>query len=346
VSFLLDPFASGFLLRALLGGVLVAVLCGVVGTWVVLRGMAFLGEAMAHGLLPGVAIAALLGLPPVLGAAVSAGVMTAGVGLVARRPRSSPDVTIGLFYVGMLALGVIIVSRSRSFATDLTAILFGDVLAIGEGDLLLLAVALAVVLVLVVVFHRPFVALAFDERVAASLGLRPRLAHVVLVGLVTLVVVASYQAVGSLLVVGLLLAPAAAAGHWTRGIPATMALAAVLGAVAVVIGLLVSWYGATAAGASIAAASVGLVAVSAALRAGVARLAARSGAALAAVPAAAAAPVAAAAGFDSDPAATAAAACDSSSAAASASVPLAAAAVSDSASAASSAADTKEPSHP
>lgn len=272
MPFLLDPFASGFLLRALLGGVLVAALCGVVGTWVVVRGMAFLGEAMAHGLLPGVALATLLGLPPVLGAAVSAGVMTAGVGLIGRRPRSSPDTTIGLFYVGMLALGVIVVSRSRSFATDLTAILFGDVLAIGEDDIVLLVAALAAVLALVVVFHRSFVALAFDQRVAATLGLRPRLAHVVLVGLVTLAVVASYQAVGSLLVVGLLLAPAAAAGHWARTIPATMTLAAALGALAVVIGLLVSWHASTAAGASIAAASVALVVVSAAARAAVDRL--------------------------------------------------------------------------
>ncbi|KZX19701.1 zinc ABC transporter permease AztB [Rathayibacter tanaceti] len=272
MPFLLDPFASGFLLRALLGGVLVAALCGVVGTWVVQRGMAFLGEAMGHGLLPGVAIATLLGLPPVIGAAVSASVMTAGVGVLGRRRRSSPDTTIGLFYVGMLALGVIIVSRSRSFATDLTAILFGDVLAIGESDLLLLAAALATVLVVVAVFHRAFVALAFDERVATTLGLHPRRAHVVLVGLVTLAVVASYQAVGSLLVVGLLLAPAAAAGHWARSIPSTMALAAGVGAVAVLLGLLVSWHASTAAGASIAAASVALVVVSSGVRVGVDRL--------------------------------------------------------------------------
>jgi ABC-type Mn2+/Zn2+ transport system permease subunit len=262
VTLLLDPFATGFMLRALLGGVLVAALCAVVGTWVVIRGMAFLGEAMAHGVLPGVALAALLGLPPVLGAAVSASVMTTGISLASRRARLSQDTAIGLLFVAMLSLGVIIVSRSRSFATDLTAILFGDVLAITWADIARLAVAVAVALMLCAVFHRPFVAMSFDPLIAETMRLRPKLAHLVLVGLVTLVVVASYQAVGSLLVVGLLLAPAVAAGHWMRRIPTTMALAAVFGAAAVVAGLLVSWYAATAAGASIAACSVALALLS------------------------------------------------------------------------------------
>jgi len=273
VSFLLEPFTADFMVRALVGGMLVAALCGVVGTWVVIRGMAFLGEAMAHGLLPGVATAALLGLPPVLGAAVSATIMTAGVGLVTRRARISQDTSIGLLFVAMLSIGVIIVSRSRSFATDLTAILFGDVLAIRLPDLVFLGVALAATLAVAAAFHRRFVALAFDPRVARTLGLRPRLAQVVLVGLVTLVVVASYQAVGSLLVVGLLLAPAVAAGHWTRRIPGTMALAVAFGCTAVAVGLLVSWHASTAAGASIAACSVALAAVSAVVHAAATRTA-------------------------------------------------------------------------
>ena len=273
MSFLLEPFTADFMVRALVGGMLVAALCGVVGTWVVIRGMAFLGEAMAHGLLPGVATAALLGLPPVLGAAVSATIMTAGVGLVTRRARISQDTSIGLLFVAMLSIGVIIVSRSRSFATDLTAILFGDVLAIRLPDLVFLGVALAATLAVTAAFHRRFVALAFDPRVARTLGLRPRLAQVVLVGLVTLVVVASYQAVGSLLVVGLLLAPAVAAGHWTRRIPSTMALAVAFGCTAVAVGLLVSWHASTAAGASIAACSVALAAVSAVVHAAATRTA-------------------------------------------------------------------------
>jgi zinc/manganese transport system permease protein len=266
VLILAEPFSTDFMARALLGGVLVAVVCAVVGTWVVIRGMAFLGEAMAHGMLPGVATASLLGLPAIAGAAVSAAVMSLGVGLVSRRGRLSQDTSIGLLFVGMLSLGVIIVSHSRSFAVDLTAILFGDILAISDGDIVTLAVALAVTLAVALVFHRSFVALAFDPRVAHTLRLRPRLAQTMLVALVTLAVVASYGAVGSLLVVGLLIAPAVAAGHWARGIPGTMLLAAALGSVAVLLGLVVSWHAATAAGASIAFVSVAIAALSSAVR--------------------------------------------------------------------------------
>ncbi|PZE89059.1 metal ABC transporter permease [Curtobacterium sp. MCLR17_039] len=265
MTWLTDPFSVDFMVRALVGGSLAAVLCAVVGTWVLVRGMAFLGEALSHGMLPGVAIATLTGIPPVLGAAVSAGVMVLGVGALRRRARLSYDTSIGLLFVGMLALGVIIVSSSRSFATDVTAILFGDVLAVTRADVGGLALAAAVALAVAVAFHRPFTALAFDTRKATTLGLHPRLAEVVLIGLVTLAVVASYRAVGTLLVVGLLLAPAAAARAWTRHVASTMLLGAGIGAAAVLVGLLVSWHAGTAAGASIAAVAVGSVVVSRAL---------------------------------------------------------------------------------
>jgi zinc/manganese transport system permease protein len=262
VTSLLDPLSADFMVRALLGGSLCAVICAVVGTWVVIRGMAFLGEALAHGMLPGVALATLLGVPVILGAAGSAVVMGLGVGFLARRGRLSHDTSIGLFFVGMLAAGVIIISHSRSFATDATAILFGDVLAIGPREIQLLAAALILTLLVAVIFHRSFVALAFDRRIAQVMGLRPRLAQVLLVGLVTLAVVASYQAVGALLVIGLLLAPAVAAASWTTRVPSTMLLAAVIGTFAVACGLLASWYLGTAAGASIALAAICCAALS------------------------------------------------------------------------------------
>ena len=271
MAWLLDPFTLPFMQRALAGGLLAAVLCAVVGTWVVVRGMAFLGEALAHGMLPGVAVATLAGWPPVVGAAISAGVMSVGVGAVARRARLSHDTAIGLLFAGMLALGVVIVSRSRSFATDVTSILFGDVLAIRPGDLARLAVALVVLLVVSVLLHRPFVALAFDARTAATLRLRPRLAHVAMVLLVAGAVVTSYQALGALLVVALLLAPAAAARQWTRRLPPTMVLGALLGAAAVLAGLLLSWHAGTAGGASIALCAVALVGLSVGARALVGR---------------------------------------------------------------------------
>lgn len=266
MSWLLDPLSTAFVVRALTGGVLVALICGIVGTWVVIRGMAFLGEAIGHGMLPGVAIATVLGLPVLVGGAVSAVAMSAAIGALQRRGRLSYDTSIGLLFVGMLSLGVIIVSHSRTFATDATAMLFGDILAVDAGDIALLAAALVVTCVVAAVFHRAFVASAFDRRIAHTLGLRPRLAQLALVGLVTLAVVSSYQAVGSLLVVGLLLAPAVAARPWTTRIPATMVLAGAIGVLSVLVGLLVSWNAGTAAGASIAGSAILLAALSAAVR--------------------------------------------------------------------------------
>ncbi|RKT36153.1 zinc/manganese transport system permease protein/manganese/iron transport system permease protein [Microbacterium sp. AG1240] len=266
---LFAPFALDFVQRAFAGGALVAILCGVVGTWVIARGMAFLGEALAHGMLPGVAVATVLGAPVLVGGALSAVAMSLGIAAVQRRGRLSYDTSIGLLFVAMLALGVIVISHSGSFATDATSILFGDILAIAPIDLALLAGATVVGLIVAAAFHRPLVALALDPRIASVLGLRPRLAQAALVGLVTLAVVASYQAVGSLLVVGLLLAPAVAASAWTTRIPTRMLLAAVLGVVAVFAGLLVSWHAATAAGASIAAAAIAFAALSGAARAAV-----------------------------------------------------------------------------
>jgi zinc/manganese transport system permease protein len=249
-------------MRALLGGALVATICGVVGTWVVIRGMAFLGEAIGHGMLPGVALATVVGAPVMLGGAASAIAMSALIGMLQRRGRLSYDTSIGLLFVAMLSLGVIVVSHSRTYATDATAMLFGDILAISRGDLAALLVAAIVALVVAAVLHRSFVAAAFDPRIATTLGLRPQLAQLALVALVTLAVVSSYQAVGSLLVVGLLLAPAVAAGPWTTSIPARMAVATCFGWLAVLAGLLCSWHLGTAAGASIAAAAIALAVTS------------------------------------------------------------------------------------
>lgn len=267
VTFLTDPFTAAFMLRALTGGVLVAVLCAVVGTWVVTRGMAFLGEAMAHGVLPGVAVATLVGAPALIGAAVSATLMSLGVSVVQRRWKLSADTSIGLLFVASLALGVVIISGSGSFATDATAILFGDILAVRAEQIVALAVATVVTLLLAAGFHRSFVALAVDPRQAQLLGLRPRLAQAVLIGLVALAVVSAYQAVGSLLVLGMLIGPAVAAGHWTARLQTTMALAAGIGAVAVWAGLLISWHAGTAAGATVALVAVLAAPISAAVRA-------------------------------------------------------------------------------
>ncbi|MEJ1202366.1 MULTISPECIES: zinc ABC transporter permease AztB [unclassified Streptomyces] len=258
MEWLTAPFEVAFVQRALWAGILVSAICALAGTWVVLRGMAFLGDAMSHGLLPGVAVASLLGGNLLVGAVVSAAVMTAGVTALGRTPRLSQDTGIGLLFVGMLSLGVIIVSRSQSFAVDLTGFLFGDVLAVRESDLTLLGAALLLALAVSVLGHRAFLALAFDERKARTLGLRPRLAHAVLLGLLALAIVASFHIVGTLLVLGLLIAPPAAALPWARSVSGVMVLAAVLGAAATFGGLLLSWHLSTAAGATVSALAVGL----------------------------------------------------------------------------------------
>ncbi|MGH8877885.1 MAG: zinc ABC transporter permease AztB [Stackebrandtia sp.] len=256
MEWLLAPVVVGFVARALLAGLLVSALCALAGTWVVLRGMAFLGDAMSHGMLPGVALAALLGGNLFLGASAGAITMALEVSALTRSSRLSRDTSIGLLFAGMLSIGVILISHSKSFAVDLTAFLFGDVLAVRRTDLLLLAIALAVALVLAALGHRAFVALAFDRRKAATLGLRPQAANVLLSALLTLALVASFQVVGTLLVFGLLVAPPAAMTMWARRIPAIMIGAAVLGGLATLAGLLISWHFDTAAGASIAATAV------------------------------------------------------------------------------------------
>lgn len=266
MEWLTAPFEVSFVQRAFWGGVLVSLVCALAGTWIVLRGMAFLGDAMAHGMLPGIALASVLGWNPLAGAAISAGAMALGMTALSRSPRLSQDTGIGLLFAGMLSLGVIIVSRSNSFAVDLTGFLFGDVLAVREQDIRFLVVALVIAAVVAALGHRAFVALAFDRRVAHTLGLRPGLAHAVLLGLVTLAIVASFHVVGTLLVFGLLIAPPAAAVVWARRIPMIMLGAAALGCAATATGLVVSWHWGTAAGATIAAAAVAFFFVSVAAK--------------------------------------------------------------------------------
>jgi ABC-type Mn2+/Zn2+ transport system permease subunit len=263
MDWLLDPFQVSFVRQALWAGILVSLLCALAGTWVVLRGMAFLGDAMSHGMLLGVALASLAGVNVLIGGLLSAGGMALGVSVLSRSPRLSQDTSIGLLFAGMLSLGVIVVSHSQSFAVDLTAFLFGDVLAVRGQDLAGLGLALAVTAATAVLGHRLFVALAFDARKAHTLGLRPRLAHVLLLGVVTVAIVASFHIVGTLLVFGLLIGPPAAAALWARRVPMIMLGAALLGIASTVAGLVVSWHAGTAAGATIAAVAVALFFLSA-----------------------------------------------------------------------------------
>ena len=251
-----DAFGSEITQRALIGGLVTATMTSLIGTWVVVRGLAFFGDAMAHGVLPGIALAAVWGLDLTLGAAVSAVVMVLGINLVHRTTRLSDDTGIGLLFVGMLALGVVIISRQNSFSGDLTGFLFGDVLGVSDGEILLGVVALVVTVLGVIIGHRPFLALSIDASKAATLGFRPQAAHVAMLALLSLTVVTSFRVVGTLLVFGLLVAPPATAVLLVRRVPVAMAVAVGFGWTAVVTGLVVSYHADTAASATVAGVAV------------------------------------------------------------------------------------------
>jgi ABC-type Mn2+/Zn2+ transport system permease subunit len=229
----------------------VALACAVVGTFVVLRGLAFIGDALAHGVLPGIAGATLLGLPGIGGALVGAAAMIAGVNVVRRRSRLSGDTAIGLLFVGMLALGVVIVSRSDSFSGDLTRILFGEVLGISWSDLWVQLGAAVAVAIVAAVCARPFLLLSFDREQARVAGFSAELYEWLMLGMVALTVVVSFRTVGTLLVFGMLIAPPATAALVARRIGAMMAGAALVGVLCVAAGLLLSYHYDLAAGASI-----------------------------------------------------------------------------------------------
>ena len=256
ITWFSEAFSPDLMQRALLAGLLASAACAVVGTWVVLRGLTFLGDALAHGVVPGLALAVLWGFSPIVGAFVAALAMSGAVTLVTRRARVREDTGIGLLFVGMLALGVVIISRSASFTTDVTALLFGDVLGVTVADLRGQALGVAVVVAASTILYRPFLALTFNEEKAATLGLRPGLAHFALLALLATAIVASFQAIGTLLVFGLLIGPPATAGLVVRRVPLVMLTAVALGALAVVLGLALSYHHDTAGGATIAGVAV------------------------------------------------------------------------------------------
>jgi ABC-type Mn2+/Zn2+ transport system permease subunit len=255
-NFFADAFASDITRRALVGGLIAATTTSLIGTWVVLRGLAFFGDAVAHGVLPGIALAAVWGFDLTLGAMISAVVMVFGINLVHRTTRLGDDTGIGLLFVGMLALGVVIISRADSFAGDLTSFLFGDVLGVRDAEIQLGLAALAVTIVGLVLGHRSFLALAVNRDKAETLGLRPGLAHAVMLTLLALAVVASFRVVGTLLVFGLMVAPPATAVLLVRRIPVAMVVAVGFGWLSVVLGLAISYHADTAASATMAGTAV------------------------------------------------------------------------------------------
>jgi len=256
MSFLIEAFEPAFMQRALIGSLIAVVATSLVGTWIVLRGLSFLGDALAHGVIPGVALAVLWGFNPALGAFLSALVMSGLVTFVSNRTPVRDDTAIGLLFVGMLALGVVIVSKAGSFKTDVTAILFGDALGITTRDIQTQIIYTSIVVVLTGFLYRPFLALTFNQMKAQTLGMRPRMAQAALLGLLSLSIVASFQSIGTLLVFGLLVAPPATASLLVKRVPLIMAVSVLLGSLSVVAGLVISFHHGTAGGATMAGISV------------------------------------------------------------------------------------------
>lgn len=240
MEFLQDLMNYEFLQKALVTSIMVGIICGVIGSFIVLRGMALMGDAISHAVLPGVAISYMLGINFFYGAVVT-GVLTAlGIGIISQNSRIKNDSSIGLVFSAMFALGIILITVAQS-ATDLTQILFGNVLSVRTSDMIITLIVGAVVLLAVFLFYKELLVSSFDETMAAAYGLKVRMIHYGIMVLLTLVTVASLQTVGVILVVAMLITPAATAYLLTNRLSTMIFLAAFFGAASSVIGLYISF---------------------------------------------------------------------------------------------------------
>ncbi len=251
IEFLTAPFEFGFMQRALLGGVLVAAICALVGTYVVLRGLAFVGDALAHAAFPGVVIAYLLKGNIYLGALLFALATALAVGLVSRHGRVSHDTAIGILFAGAFALGVLLMSMIQGYTVDLFSFLFGNVLGISERELWLVAFLGGGVALTISVFYKELLLLSFDPTVAEAMGYPVQAFNYLLLGLIAVTIVISIQAVGIILVVALLVTPSATAYLLSQRFFRMMVLGVLLAALAAVVGLYLSYYLNVASGAAI-----------------------------------------------------------------------------------------------
>jgi manganese/iron transport system permease protein len=250
-DFLFAPLQFEFMQRAFLAVGLVCVLCSIVGCFVILRSMAFLGDAIAHAILPGVAVAYLLGGSLTLGALVAAGIVAAGIAFLSRGGTLQEDTAIGILFTSALALGIALISTIHSYASDLSHILFGNLLGVGPSELLMIGVLGAGILILLFVAYRPLLVVTFDPILAATLRLPIELLRTIFLVIVSLTIVLSLQVIGVALVTAMLVTPAATAYLWTRRFPQMILLSALFGLVSGILGLYASYYLNIASGASI-----------------------------------------------------------------------------------------------
>lgn len=242
MNFLLDPLAYQFMQRGLAASVIVGVLCAVMGTYVVLRGMAFLGDAMAHAILPGVAIAYIFQGDLLIGAGVAAVIVALSIGFFSKEGTVKEDTAIGILFAAALSLGVALISAMQTYAVDLSHILFGNVLGVSVSDLWLIAGLSAAILLTVAVFYKPFLVISFDPILAATLRLPAEWLRNLMLVLLSLTVVVSLQTVGVSLAAAMLVTPAATAYLLTKRLFPMMLVSALIGAVSSIVGLYISYY--------------------------------------------------------------------------------------------------------
>jgi len=255
LGWLIEPLQYGFMLRGVLAALMVGAVCAVLGTYVVLRGMAFFGDALAHAILPGVAAGYLIGgssQGPLFWGALIAGVATAlGIGAISKSGQIKEDTAIGVIFAGMFALGVALISSARNFSVDLTHFLFGNVLGISSSDLVLTAALGFLVIGLVIAFYKEFLVTSFDPVLATILRLPTQFFRYLLLIMIAVTIVIALQTVGVALTVAMLVTPAAAASLLVRRLPIMMVLAAAIGGFSGVAGLYLSYYANIASGPAI-----------------------------------------------------------------------------------------------
>jgi ABC-type Mn2+/Zn2+ transport system permease subunit len=251
IDFLLQPISYEFMQRGLAASVIVGLVCSVIGCYVVLRSMAFLGDALAHAILPGIAISYLVGGNLMFGALIASIVVALGIGFFSRHGTIREDTAIGVLFSAALALGIAIISTIRTYAVDLSHILFGDVLGVGPSDLIQISILAVVILAIVFFFYRPFKIISFDPILATTLKLPAERLRSLLLVLISLTIVTSLQTVGIGLVAALLVTPAASAYLLTNRLSRMMFVSAIIGISSSIAGLFISYYACIASGAAI-----------------------------------------------------------------------------------------------
>ena len=251
MEWLLDPLQFSFIVRALIAAVIVGIVCSVLGAYVVLRGMAFFGDALAHTILPGVVIAFLLGWPLAVGALIMGILAALGIGVLTERGALKEDTAIGVIFAGLFALGIALLSMSGNYTIDLSHFLFGNLLGVSTSDLWVIAGLGAIVLLTIFMFYKEFLVLSFDPILAVTLRLPTTFLRYLLLILIAVTIVTALQVVGIALMLAMFVTPAATASLLTRRLPTMMVVAAIIGAFSGITGLYASYYLNIASGAAV-----------------------------------------------------------------------------------------------